>query len=93
MAVLDPLFLMVTVGLVLAGLVMVGAGVRAYRQTGRRVMLYLSVGFGLVVTATVATALGLLIMNVRDGQTLLLVNNGFSMFGYIFVVYSVFSYR
>ncbi len=93
MTVLDPLFLTVTAGLILTGLVMVGAAVRAYRQTGRRVMVYLSLGFGFIVMAAVSTALGLLFMNIQDSRTLLLMNNGFSMFGYLFVVYSVFSYQ
>lgn len=93
MTMLDPLFLTVTGGLVLAGLIMVAAGVRAYLETRRRVMLYLSVGFGLVVIATLTTAVGVLIMEVRNVRTLLLVNNGFSLFGYSFVVYSVFSYQ
>ena len=93
MTTLDPLFLTVTGGLVVAGLIMVAAGVRAYLQTRRRVMIYLATGFGLVVIATVATSLGLLFMEVTNTRTLLLVNNSFSLCGYSFVVYSVFSYQ
>jgi len=93
MTTLDPLLLTVTGGLILAGLIMVGAGVRAYHQTGQRVMIYLAIGFGLVVTATLVSAGSVLLMEVQNVRTLLLVNNSFSLFGYSFVVYSVYSYK
>lgn len=89
----EHLFLAFSGGLIIAGLAMVGAAVRAYVQTERRVMIHLSVGFTLIVAATVATALGAILSNFEHARTLLLVNNGFSMTGYLFVIYSVVSYN
>lgn len=92
MSVIEPLFVLFSVLLVLAGLAMVGAAVRAYVQTERRVMIYLSLGFTLIVAATVSTALGAILNDFENTRTLLLVNNSFSMTGYLFVIYSVVSY-
>lgn len=89
---MEPLFVFFSVILALAGLAMVGAAVRAYVQTERRVMIYLSLGFTLIVAATVATALGAIMTEFQNTKTLLLVNNGFSVAGYMFVIYSVVSY-
>ena len=85
----EDLYLLFSAGLVVAGLSLVGAAIRAYVSTEREAMIYLSVGFTLVVAATVATALGALITDFQNVRTLLLVNNGFSMGGYLFVLYSV----
>ncbi len=92
MTVVEPLFMAISAVLVLAGLAMVGAAVRAYVQTERRVMIHLSLGFTLIVAATVSTALGALINDFENTRMILLVNNGFSMTGYLFVIYSVISY-
>lgn len=89
----EQLFLAFSGGLVIAVLIMVGAAVRAYVQTERRVMIHLAFGFTLIVAATVVTALGALVNNFENAKTLLLVNNGFSMTGYLFVIYSVVSYK
>ena len=85
----EELYLLFSAGLVVAGLSLVGAAIRAYITTERKAMIYLSGGFPLVVAATVATALGALITDFQNVRTLLLVHNGFSMGGYIFVLYSV----
>ena len=87
----EGLYLVFSVGLVAAGLSLVGAAVRAYIATERQAMIYLSVGFALIVAATVSTALGAIINDFQNVRTLLLVNNGFSMGGYLFVLYSVVS--
>lgn len=89
----EQLYLVFSSGLAVAGLALVGAAIRAYATTERRVMIYLSLGFTLIVAATVSTALGALLSDFQHTRTLLLVNNGFSLFGYAFVVYSVAAYR
>jgi len=85
----EDLYLLLTAGLVVAGLSLVGAAVRAYVSTERRALIFLSLGFTLIVAATVATALGAIITDFQNVRTLLLVHNGFSMGGYLFVLYSV----
>lgn len=89
----ESLFVVFSVLIIIAGLVLVGAAVRAYRQTEHRVMLHLSVGFAFIVAATTATALGVHVNDFENIHALLVVNNGFSMCGYLFVVYSVVSYN
>ncbi|MDX1745378.1 MAG: hypothetical protein R3324_05520 [Halobacteriales archaeon] len=86
---LEDLYLIFSAGLVVAGLSLVGAAVRAYVSTERRAMIFLSLGFTLIVAATVATALGAIITDFQNVRALLVVNNGFSMGGYLFVLYSV----
>lgn len=93
MTVIENLFLAFSAGLVIAGLTMVAAAMRAYAHTERRGMIHLSLGFTLIVAATVATAIGAILNNFENTRTLLMVNNGFSMFGYILVMYSVVSYE
>jgi hypothetical protein len=80
--------------LVLAGLIMVGMAVRAYRQTERRSMLHLSVGFTVVVAATAGTAVAVFASDAAGtARTVLMVNNGLTSVGYVFVVYSLVSYE
>jgi hypothetical protein len=93
MGLVENIFVITSGGLIVAGLVMVGAAVQAYVQTERCGMVYLSVGFTLIVAATAATALGAILTNFAHTRTLLIVNNGFSMCGYLFVIYSVFLYE
>jgi len=80
--------------LVLAGLIMVGLAVRAYRQTERRAMMHLSVGFTVVVAATAGTAIAVFLSGATGtARTVLMVNNGLTSVGYVFVVYSLVSYE
>lgn len=87
----QELYFVFSAGLVVVGLTLVGAAVRAYVATERSAMIYLSLGFTLIVAATVSTALGAIINDFQNVQTLLLVNNGFSMGGYLLILYSVVS--
>lgn len=79
---------------VLAGIIMVGMAVQAYRQTERMSMLYLSVGFTIVVGATAGTATAVFASGATGtARTVLMVNNGLTSVGYVFVVYSLVSYE
>jgi hypothetical protein len=83
-----------SVGLLLAGLVMVGLAVRAYRQTERRSMLHLSIGFTIVFAATAGTAIAVFLSGATGtARTVLMVNNGLTSVGYAFVVYSLVTYE
>jgi hypothetical protein len=88
----EMIFVLFSVLIAVAGIVLVAAATRAYLQTRHRVMLHLSVGFALIVAAAVSTAFGVHFNHFENVNTLLVVNNGFSMCGYLFVVYSVVSY-
>lgn len=93
MLTLDAVFLAVSLVLALAGLAMVGAAVRAYLQTERRVMIHLSLGFTLIVAGTLATILSVVLNGFTNPERILVVNNGFSMLGYLLVIYSVVGFR
>lgn len=90
---LDAAFLVVSLILAIAVLAMVGAAVRAYLQTQRRVMIHLSLGFTLIGAATLATAITVVLTGFQYPQHLLVVNNGFSVIGYLFVIYSVVGFQ
>jgi hypothetical protein len=92
MLVVEYLYLAATGVLVLSGLTMVGMAVRAYLQTTRRAMIHVSLGFGLIAAAAIATAISAFVNNFSGVRSLLLVNNGLASLGFIFVVYSLVTY-
>jgi hypothetical protein len=79
--------------LMMAGAVMVSMAIRAYRETLRRAMIHLSIGFTLVVAATASTVISTILTGFAPTRSLLLVNNGITSVGYIFVVYSLVTYQ
>ncbi|MDX1746399.1 MAG: hypothetical protein R3324_10720 [Halobacteriales archaeon] len=93
MTLVDSLLIASSTVLVLAGFVMEAAALRAYFKTRRSVMLPLSIGFALIVAATLATVTVVFFSDFTDYRMLLFVQNGVAMIGYLFVVYSVVFYR
>jgi len=91
--ILELLYAGSTLVFVLAGLTMVGMAVRAYRETSRRAMLFLSVGFGLAVVGAAATMVSAFLTNFEAARSLLLVNSGMTTFGFVFVIYSLVIYE
>jgi hypothetical protein len=92
MLVVEYLYLAATAILVISGLTMVGMAIRAYLQTTRRAMIHVSLGFGLIAAAAIATAISAFVTNFEGVRSLLLVNNGLSSLGFILVVYSLVIY-
>jgi hypothetical protein len=78
---------------VIAGLTMVGMGIRAYVQTTRTAMLHLSLGFSLAVAGSAATMISAFLLEFDGVRSLLLVNSGFTTFGFLFVMYSLVTYE
>ena len=93
MLVVEYLYIAATAVLVVSGLTMVGMAIRAYLQTTRRAMIHVSLGFGLIAAAAIATAISAFITNFDGVRSLLLVNNGLSSLGFILVVYSLIIYN
>ena len=89
---LESTYMAVSFVLVVSGLTMVGAAVRAYIHTEKRAMVHLSLGFTFVVAATVATALSAFLTDFQTTKSLLLVNNGFATVGFLSIVYSMLAY-
>ena len=93
--IVELLYAVSTLVFVVAGLTMVGMGIRAYVQTSRNAMLHLAVGFALAVAGAAATMISAFILNFDGGalESLLLVNSGFTTFGFLFVMYSLVTYE
>jgi hypothetical protein len=93
--VVELLYALTTLVFVVAGLTMVGMAIRAYVQTSRQAMLHLSLGFSLAVAGAAATMISAFLLDF-DGtyiESLLLVNSGFTTFGFLFVMYSLVTYE
>jgi hypothetical protein len=91
--IVELLYAVSTLVFVVAGLTMVGMGIRAYVQTERRAMLHLSLGFSLAVAGAAATMISAFLMEFEGVRSLLLVNSGFTTFGFLFVMYSLVTYE
>jgi len=90
---IELLYAVLTLIFVVAGLTMVGMAMRAYAETSRQAMLHLSLGFALAVAGAAATMISAFITNFEGTRSLLLVNSGLTTFGYLFVIYSLITYR
>jgi hypothetical protein len=93
--IVEILYAVTTLIFVVAGLTMVGMAIRAYVQTARKAMLHLSIGFALAVAGAAATMISAFLLGF-DGthlKSLLLVNSGFTTFGFLFVMYSLVTYE
>jgi hypothetical protein len=92
---IELLYAVSTLVFVTAGLTMAGMAIRAYVQTTRRAMLHLSIGFVLAVAGAAATMISAFVLEF-DGsalESLLMVNSGFTTFGFLFVIYSLVIYE
>jgi len=93
--IVELLYALSTLVFVVAGLTMVGMAIRAYVQTSRRAMLHLSIGFSLAVAGAAATMISAFLLGFNGSyiESLLLVNSGFTTFGFLFVMYSLVTYE
>lgn len=90
---IELIYAISTLVFVVAGLTMVGMAMRAYVQTSRQAMLYLSIGFSLAVAGAAATMISAFINDFDGTRSLLLVNSGLTTFGFLFVMYSLVTYE
>lgn len=86
---LEGIYILFSTALVVAGLTMVGLAVRAYFETERPAMFYLSIGFTLIVAAAIATTFSAFVSDFDNGRLLLTTNYAITTAGYVFVIYSV----
>lgn len=86
---LELVYGLFSVTLVVAGLSMVGLAVHAYLKTERKEMLYLSIGFAIVVAAAIATTFSAFMAGFENARMLLTVNYAITTVGYVFIIYSV----
>lgn len=93
MALVEQVYLIITGAIVVAGIAMVWLSIRAYRQRPEKTFIYLSLGFALIVAATISTAISAYLTEFQSGQSLLLVNNGLVLLGFLFLVSSLIFYQ
>lgn len=86
---MEAAYVVFSIALVVVGLALVGLAMRAYQQTERRSMLYLTVGFSFVVAAAVATTFSAFLTDFSLSRWLLTVNYAVTTIGYVFIVLSV----
>ncbi len=92
MSQLETVFLLSTLVTIVAGLILVGMGIRAYSDTRRQQMMHLAAGFGLIVIASIGTATWGLATDFSSPRQLLAINSGVSSSGYILILYSLMTY-
>jgi hypothetical protein len=90
---IEIVYAVTTVVFAVAGLTMVGKGIRAYVQTSRTAMLHLSLGISLAVAGAAATMISAFITDFDGVRSLLLVNSSFTTFGFLFIMYSLVTYE
>ena len=93
MGLIEQLFVITSILLGVAGITLVALAIRAYAETSRNSMVHLSIGFSFIVAAAFATMISALMNNFSGTRSILLVNNGMTVTGYVFVMYSLVAYE
>lgn len=86
---LEIVYIAASIALVTSGLTMVGFAVRAYFRTTERAMIFLSVGFSLIVAAAIATTFSAFLTGLQELMLPLTANYVITTIGYLFIIYSV----
>lgn len=89
MRTIESLYGLFSVTLSVAGLSMVAFAVRAYRQTGRRTLFHLSIGFTFVVAAAIATTVSAFVYDFEGVRFLLSVNYLLSTIDFLFIIFLI----
>ncbi|MEY7851697.1 hypothetical protein AB7C87_21140 [Natrarchaeobius sp. A-rgal3] len=87
---IELLYVICSVAVITSGLVMAGMAVRAYAVTQRRAMIFLSVGFTLIVAAASATTISAFVSDFQNPRTLLTVNYFVTSLGFVAVIVSLY---
>ncbi len=88
---IELLYIIFSGTVIASGLVMAGMAVQAYTHTERRSMIYLSVGFTLIVAAATATTISAFVNDFQNPRTLLTVNYFVTTLGFIAVILSLYA--
>lgn len=91
---LSYVVLLVSSGIVaLSGLGLVGYAADGYYRTGKRELLYLTLGFVLIVAAAVATALSASLVGLAYSHSMVVVRSVMSAGGFSLVLLSLVRYE
>lgn len=85
----ELVYVLFSIALALSGLAMVAIASNAYLQTQRRAMLWLALGFSIIVAAAIATTVSAFAQNFENAVVLLTVNYAITTIGYLFIIASV----
>ncbi len=89
MMVIEGLYVVISSILVVAGLTMVGLAIRSYARTQRTEMIALSIGFGFIMTAAVATTISAFLNQFNNVKTVLTVDHLLTTIGFLLLMYSL----
>ncbi|RQG93598.1 DUF7521 family protein [Natrarchaeobius chitinivorans] len=87
----EILYAVFSITLITSGLVMAGMAVQAYAETQRTSMIYLSIGFTLIVAAASATTISAFVSDFQYPRTLLTVNYFVTTLGFVAVILSLYA--
>lgn len=91
MELVEILYIVFSGTLIASGLVMAGMAVQAYAETERQSMIFLSIGFTLIVAAATATTISAFVNDFQNPRTLLTVNYFVTTLGFLSVVASLYA--
>lgn len=87
------LYYVTTLLLIIAGATMVALPVRTYNETEKSAMIHLSLGFGLICAAAIVTTISTRMVAFHEADGMLIVHNGMTASGVLFVIYSLLAYE
>lgn len=90
---LETLYAIFSVIVSAVGLMLVAIATRAYANTQRQELMYLAVGFTLVVAAAIATTVTAFLWDFQGIRIILTVNYGITTLGFALIVYGVWDRR
>ncbi|MFP8954623.1 hypothetical protein ACLI4Z_16895 (plasmid) [Natrialbaceae archaeon A-arb3/5] len=88
---IEILYIIFSGTVIATGLVMAGMAVQAYAETERRAMIFLSIGFTLIVAAATATTISAFVSDFQNPRTLLTVNYFVTTLGFAAVILSLYA--
>lgn len=87
----EILYIIFSATLIATGLVMAGMAIQAYAETTKRSMIFLSVGFTLIVAAATMTTISAFVNNFSNPRLLLTVNYFVTTIGFFAVIVSLYA--
>jgi len=89
----QALLVVTTVGIVGAGLIMIGFAIRAYARSQIRALAALAIGFTLIVGASISASVSALLTDFRGIRMILLFQTAITFGGYLVIGYAVYSFK
>lgn len=91
MHLIEILYILFSATLIASGLVMMGMAIQAYAETKHRSMIFLSIGFTLIVAAATITTVSAFANDFQNPRRLLVVNYFVTTLGFGAVILSLYA--